>query len=188
MFLKFLDWHTEVFGTLMDFHTVNSDELARKLRKFYCGAKPKDINKSNMMDAQTGYYHNSTLKNIRWAINRHLNDIGRSVEIVRDKEFKQANQTLDGMLKKMTQIGSSRLTKHKEVIIQRICPKLIHIYGQPSSLPWFFVSVFVPSVHSFRLSWSWISPSAAPWFLQHLHRWKQLRIRQSSTWNRYLPC
>ena len=69
-----------------------------------------------MMDAQTGYYHKNTLKNIRSAINRHLNDIGRSVDIVRDKEFKPANQTLDGMLKKMTQIGASRPTKHKEVI------------------------------------------------------------------------
>ena len=65
-----------------------------------------------MMDAQTGYYHKNTLKNIRSAINRHLNDIGRSVDIVRDKEFKPANQTLDGMLKKMTQIGASRPTKH----------------------------------------------------------------------------
>ena len=55
-----------------------------------------------MMDAQTGNYHKNTLKNIRSAINRHPNDIGSSVDFVRDKEFKPANQTLDGMLTKMT--------------------------------------------------------------------------------------
>ena len=47
-----------------------------------------------MMDAQTGYYHKNTFKNIRSAINRHLNDTGRSIDTVRDKEFKPANQTL----------------------------------------------------------------------------------------------
>ena len=87
----------------------------------------------------------NTVKNIRSAINRHLNDIGRSVDIVRDKEFKSANQTLDEMLKKMTKIGASRPTKHKEVInpedLFKISSYLV-IYGQPSSLPWFFDNVF----------------------------------------------
>mgnify|MGYP003685834577 CR=1 FL=1 len=36
---------------------------------------------------------------MRSAINSHLRDLGRSIDIVRDKEFKPANNTLDGMLK-----------------------------------------------------------------------------------------
>lgn len=107
----------EVFGTTLDFEKVEIDELANKLRKFFCEAKPKESNKSKyMMDAQSGYYHKNTLKNIRSAINRHLQDIGRSIDIVRDKEFKSTNHTLDGMLKTMTKIGASRPTKHKDII------------------------------------------------------------------------
>ena len=68
------------------------------------------------MNAQTGYYHKNTPKNIRSANNRPVYNFGRSVDIVRDKEFKPANKTLDGILKKMTQIGTSSPTKHKEVI------------------------------------------------------------------------
>ena len=90
------------------------------------------------MDAQTGYYHKNTLKNSRAAINRHLNDIGHSVDIVRDKEFKTANQTLDGMLKLEHQDPQNT----KRSSIQRTCQKFLHIYGQPSSLPWFYVSVY----------------------------------------------
>ena len=108
----------------MDFHTANSDEVDRKLRKFYCEAKPKDTNKSYMMDAQTGYYHKTHWKNIRSAINRHLNDI----DISRYKEFKPANQTLDVMLKLEHQDPQNT----KRSSIQRICPNFFHIYGQPS--------------------------------------------------------
>ena len=87
-----------------------------------------------MMDAQTGYYHKNTLKNSRAAINRHLNDIGRSVDIVRDKEFKTANQTLDGMLK----------LEHQDFIST----------GSQVLSPGSSSVCMVQSVHSFRLSGS----------------------------------
>lgn len=50
------------------------------------------------------------------ALNRHLQDLGRNIDIVRDKEFKSANHTLDGMMKVMTKTGASRATEHKSVI------------------------------------------------------------------------
>ena len=37
--------------------------------------------------------------NIRSAINRHIKDIGRNVDIVRDVRFNKCNRTLDGFLK-----------------------------------------------------------------------------------------
>ena len=53
---------------------------------------------------------------MRSAINRHLRDLGRSIDIVRDKELKSANNNLDGMLKTRTKTGASRTTNHKAVI------------------------------------------------------------------------
>ena len=143
----------------MDIHTVNSDKLARKLRKFYCEAKPKHTNKLNMMDAQTGYYHKNTLKNIRSAINRHLNDI---IDIVRDKDFKPADQTLDGMLKKITQIGASRPTKHKEVIIPEDLSKIASYLRAAKFSPlvlrqcvWYHLSIhFVSRGLNFTISYA----------------------------------
>lgn len=56
------------------------------------------------------------MKNIRAAINRHLSDLERDMNIVKDKEFKSANDTLDGKLKHNVKCGISKPTKHKEVI------------------------------------------------------------------------
>lgn len=56
------------------------------------------------------------MKNIRAAINRHLLDLERDMNIVKDKEFKSANDNLDGKLKHNVKCGISNPTKHKEVI------------------------------------------------------------------------
>ncbi|XP_061176184.1 uncharacterized protein LOC133185142 [Saccostrea echinata] len=122
----FQDWHLEVFSDVLDFKTVTSEILAEKLRKFYCEAKPKSTSErtAELTVAQAENYHKNSLKNLRAAINRHLQDLGRSIDIVRDKEFKTANHTLDGMLKSLTKTGASRTTNHKTVIhpedLQRI--------------------------------------------------------------------
>lgn len=116
--MNILDWHSEVYHEALDFDTVTPEVLASHLRKFYCEAKPKECNKrkENMIDVQMQHYHKNTLKNIRSAINRHLQDIGRPINIVHDTMFKSANRTLDGMLKAMTQSGASRPTMHKTVL------------------------------------------------------------------------
>ena len=73
--------------------TVDEPTLAKRLTKFYCEARPQ------VKDQEQQEYHRHTLKNIRGALNRHLQDIGRNIDIVRDKEFKLANKTMDGVLK-----------------------------------------------------------------------------------------
>lgn len=102
----------------MEFETVRSDILAIFWRKFYCEAKPKKTSsrKEKHLHVQAEHYHKNTLKNLRSALNRHLKDLGRNIDIVRYKEFKSANHTLDGMMKVMTKAGASRATQHKSVI------------------------------------------------------------------------
>jgi hypothetical protein len=58
-----VDWHVEVFGTILNFKSVENEDLANKLRKFFCEAKPKEYVKSKyMMAAQSGYYHKNIKK------------------------------------------------------------------------------------------------------------------------------
>lgn len=61
-------------------------------------------------------YHKNTLKGIRSAINRHLSDIGRDMDIAHDKAFKQANVTLAGKLKQNMALGLSKATQHKALV------------------------------------------------------------------------
>jgi hypothetical protein len=65
---------------------------------------------------QTMEYHTNTFKSINSAVNRYLHDVGRDVDIVRDRAFKSSNNVLDGRLKKNLQEGRARPIKHKEVI------------------------------------------------------------------------
>ena len=76
--------------------------MAKRLTKFYCEARPQ------VKDQEQQEYHRHTLKNIRGAVNRHLQDIGRNIDIVRDKEFKLANKTMDGVLKSRLHLTSVR--------------------------------------------------------------------------------
>ena len=55
------------------------------------------------------------MKNIRAAINRHIQDLDWDFDIVRDKGFHKVND-IDGKLKSSLQKGLSRPTKHKEII------------------------------------------------------------------------
>ena len=108
--------HLEVFSEFQNFESVIPEVLAQELRRFYCEAKPKNTAKraEDLTLAQSENYHKKSLKSIRSAINRHLQDLGRYID--RDKEFKSANNTLDGMLKTMTKNGASRATNHKAII------------------------------------------------------------------------
>ena len=56
------------------------------------------------------------MKNIRSAINRHLKDLDRDLDIVRDKEFRKSNDIIDGKMKQNLSLGLSRPTKHKDAI------------------------------------------------------------------------
>ncbi|XP_021359223.1 uncharacterized protein LOC110454170 [Mizuhopecten yessoensis] len=89
-------------------------QLAESLGKFYCEARPLPKNENDVENL----YHRNSLISIRAAINRHLSDIHRNVDIVRDTEFKTPNGILDGLLKQRTRLGLSKPVTHKEIIDQ----------------------------------------------------------------------
>ncbi|KAK3104431.1 hypothetical protein FSP39_001869 [Pinctada imbricata] len=100
------------------FTPYSVEDLNNHPRRFYGEVQPKidhSVGKENEPSGG-GEYHKSTMKGLRAAINRHLSDIGRNIDIVRDREFKQANAALDGKLKQNMKMGLSKPTQHKPVI------------------------------------------------------------------------
>ena len=87
-------------------------------------------------------------KNIRSAINRHMQDLGRAIDVIRGVEFRSANRVLDGMLKQMTKQGQSRPTQHKPVLESEDLVK-IATYFQKAMLSqvmlrhrvWYYISI-----------------------------------------------
>ncbi|VDI38517.1 Hypothetical predicted protein [Mytilus galloprovincialis] len=69
-------------------------------------------------------YHKNSFKNVRAALNRHLKDIDRGIDIVRDSEFKAANSMLSAKLKFNLRNGLSSTTQHHPIITT---PKLLKI-------------------------------------------------------------
>ena len=108
----------EKLQTTIDFQTVSVGSLDDNLRQFYAEAQPKNLSKRalKMPENQAQEYHKNTLKSVRAAINRHLKDIGRTVDIVRDTEFKSANAMLSAKLKFNLRNGLSRPTQHHPII------------------------------------------------------------------------
>lgn len=121
----------------MDLAVVGADAMAEKLGKFYCEAKPKDTEKrsQSLPQKHAEEYHKNTLKNLRAAINRHLQDIGHKMDIVHDKEFKKANAVLDGMLKNRMQSALSLPTQHKAVIEEEDLMKINVYFNDAESSP-----------------------------------------------------
>ena len=72
--------------------------------------------RTQLNEGQTQEYHKNTLQNVSAAINRHLKDIGRSIDIVRDSDFKPANAMLNAKLKFNLRNGLSRPTQHHQII------------------------------------------------------------------------
>ena len=77
------------------------------LRRFYAEVRSKDGKK----------YGASSLRNIRASIQRHIESppYSRTISIISDIEFKQANNMLDSMLKSLRVEGLDE-AKHKENI------------------------------------------------------------------------
>jgi hypothetical protein len=120
---------------------VDALTLAECLGRFYCEARPKSQNDQQL-------YHKNSLINIRSAINRHLANLKRQIDIVHDKEFKTANGILDGLFKERTWLGFSKPTKHKEIIEFEDLQK-IYTYLKGAKTPavilrqavWYFIAV-----------------------------------------------
>lgn len=82
---------------MLDFLVVSVDNLASIIGRFYCEARPKNVDTraTSLKQEHAEEYHKHTLKNIRAALNRHLQDIGRDIDIVRDRQFKTCKKTLN---------------------------------------------------------------------------------------------
>ncbi|XP_052688916.1 histone-lysine N-methyltransferase SETDB1-B-like isoform X2 [Crassostrea angulata] len=147
----FQDWNMEVFGATLDMQTVDVSTLADHLSRFYCEARPKgklDDGDDDDNDDDEPLYHNNTLVNIRGAINRHLADIPRNIDIVRDKEFRTANGVLFGLFKERKRLGLSKPTRHKEIIEIRDLQKIYEYLQGARTSPvvlrhavWYFLSI-----------------------------------------------
>jgi hypothetical protein len=89
-----------------------------KNHHFYVEAKPKNIEKRTkyMLNEHTQVCHKNTLKNVPAALNRHVKDLNRNFDIIRDSDFRTSNIILDSTLKMMVKTGLSQPTKHKEII------------------------------------------------------------------------
>lgn len=133
--IVFSEWSIESNGQKVKFESINKEDLNENLRRFYAEATPKNVkNRAEQMgESLAGEYHKNSLVNVRAALNRHLKDLKRNeFDIVRDREFKPANQMLDGKLKHNVKSGVSRPTKHKEIISQEDLEK-INTYLAPST-------------------------------------------------------
>ena len=116
--------------------TVSEESLSQVLRRFYCEAKPKETqHRTKSLGEHATTYHKNTMKNIRAAINRHLQDKGRNIDIIRGPAFKSANNTLDGLLKEQTRAGMSRPTQHKEIIEEEDLYKMSDYVSTADSNP-----------------------------------------------------
>ena len=104
--LWFSDWLRES-NIEVSYATVQPTELAEKVKTFYAEVRNKKKEK----------YNHNTMKSLRAGINRHIQSppFNRSIDIVKDKEFKSANQVLEGYIKASKQDGKDT-TKHKEAM------------------------------------------------------------------------
>ena len=116
--ILFPAWCLERLQEVPDFKTISEENLNESLRRFYAEAQPKNLNKriQSMPENMAQEYHKNSLKNVRAAINRHLKDIGRTIDIVRDKEFKSSNSMLSAKLKFNLRNGLTRPTQHHPLI------------------------------------------------------------------------
>ncbi|XP_069120795.1 uncharacterized protein [Argopecten irradians] len=146
----FQAWSMESNGMETDMNNVTSEQLNDLLSRFYCEARPKNVDKrtGTLPPQQAEVYHKNTLINIRGAINRRLTDLGRDIDLVKDKEFKPSNKILTGLLKQRMRDGSSRATKHKPIInesdLEKISTYMSTAHTSPVALRqcvWYYIAI-----------------------------------------------
>ena len=110
---------------MVDMEAISSRDLADRLMRFYCEARSKS----------SEVYHKNTLINLRAAINRHLADLKRNIDIVKDPDFKTANGVLDGLFKERVRDGTSKSTQHKAIIEKEDLVKISTYLEDAASSP-----------------------------------------------------
>ncbi|XP_062606353.1 uncharacterized protein LOC134268175 [Saccostrea cucullata] len=103
-------WNKECFGKELDMENVDPSTLCNLLSRFYCEARPKSNN------ADETIYQKNTLRSIRSAINRHLFDLKRQIDIVKGEEFRASNGILEGLFKERKRLGLAKSTKQPPLI------------------------------------------------------------------------
>jgi hypothetical protein len=70
-----------------NFASISCSDLDQRLVKFYAEAapKPNQSRAKQMAAEQANEYMNNSFKFIRSSINRHFQDLGRDIDIVRGK-------------------------------------------------------------------------------------------------------
>lgn len=108
----------ETYGHYLDLKAIEEPNLNECLRKFYAEAQPKAMSgREKKFSPELGNeYHKNSMKNVRAAINRHLKDSGRVIDIVNGTNFTSANKMLCAKLKNNLKTGVSRPTQHYPVI------------------------------------------------------------------------
>ena len=72
----------------------------------------KQSKEKNTDESIAGEYHLITMKTVRTAINRHFRDISQRVDIVKDSDFKEANDMLDAKVQTNLMAGLNLPTKY----------------------------------------------------------------------------
>jgi hypothetical protein len=80
------DWLSKTHPEHLEFASLSSQILSTVLRQFYCEMRTKSGK----------YYSRNAMNSIKHAIQRHLTlpPYSRSIDIVNDQEFAQANQVI----------------------------------------------------------------------------------------------
>ena len=135
---------------MVDLTTITSTNLDQILGKFYAEATPKQSTKrkTEMTTECALEYNINSYKAIRSAINRHLHDLGRDLDIVRGREFKRSNAILDGKLKKNLEQGLTKPIKHKKIISKSDLEKIsAYLFGDNNPVILRFRVWFVVAIH-----------------------------------------
>ena len=92
-------------------------------------------------------YQYNLYKGFRAAIQRHLNDLGRDFDIYKDTEFRRANDTFDGMIKKLKREGGMSHIAHKDIITDTDMGKINYLFETKKDAKcliqqvWFYVTM-----------------------------------------------
>lgn len=117
---------------------MTTPELDRNLSRFYVEARTKECKE----------YSRSALLGFRNAIERFINNNGKSIKLSKNNQFQQSNKILDAKLKINRRAGKENV-KHKAIIVQRDMQKIktsaYLAMDNPNGLlrrTWFFVTLY----------------------------------------------
>lgn len=143
--------------------------------KFYAEARPKIKTENTQSE-----YHKNNIKNLSSHKQTPFSLVG-DMNIVKDKEFKSANETLDGKLKHNVKCGISKPTKHKRKSLLLKIWWVPLLCRQPSNLE---IPCLVRYSNRFRNPRPRVSWTAETKFIWIYYRRKWTCICRPVSWNK----